>query len=517
MPPITKSSMQAVAQKALEEQAEDCKSKYVPVTIDFAAIEKEVSERKAKLVNSLEDVGTRKYQQDACDFFSIKPFIERVNSAVVGNLLYDAVKKCGDDFLANEGWGSLKNWGSTLVTAVIDSKNNHIYVANIGDSRAILVTKQKNGTYKCQRLTPCHQPTRKDEKDRLEKLDKNCLKQEDGYIKVKNGKIAVSRSIGDYTKRGNLITHEPEISITAFDPEVENYLIVGSDGVFANSYLCEYDVSALFLQMRKHFPRGNLSVYIPSVLIAAVKAKDALREVSSQDNMFVQAVNLGQLRGRPEYDIALILADAHGSPDKVAGNVLFDPLRKELTTNFNQLYALTHMTDDLRVIRASFPPTAQNLKQVFDVLHKLLYNLIEEKVKKELSQYPNVEDFMQQITSRSPIGVIKRDLINCLTVILDPNKQKEDKALAINKFSSAIPFFVNVLPELIPRLTQFIMAAMAFISTDPLMNVCVTGELAAASLRFSALREKVASPLHTPTLMERTSEDGYIVQPTLCA
>ena len=59
--------------------------------------------------------------------------------------------------------------GTTLVAAYI--KHNNIVVANVGDSRAILV--KRSGSYKC--MSNDHKPNRPDERQRVESLGGHVL------------------------------------------------------------------------------------------------------------------------------------------------------------------------------------------------------------------------------------------------------------------------------------------------------------------------------------------------------
>lgn len=126
---------------------------------------------------------------------------------------------------ARDGW---KN-GTTAVTAFILSRT--IYVANAGDSEAIMGQKQADGSYKPVVLSHKHKPTDKDEKERIRAAG--------GHVVFGRlfGDLAVSRSLGDpdYKKplsEANYISAEPHVSATELLTDKDEFLIIGCDGVW---------------------------------------------------------------------------------------------------------------------------------------------------------------------------------------------------------------------------------------------------------------------------------------------
>lgn len=451
-----------------------------------------------------------------------------INPGAVGQTLYDAVKKVGDDFFEAQKKGRLPDWGTTLVAAFVDSNNHAVYVANIGDSRAMLVTREKDGSYKCQRLTTCHQPNKTDEYDRLSRLNPACLKTNDGYI---NGNIAISRSIGDYKKdpTGKLVTNEPEISMVSFDPNQETYLILGSDGIFSSAYLCELEVSYLFSQMRKIWPQGDLSRYIGLTFEVAVIQKYRLGKVSKLDNMCTQVMNVNRLRNIASGDNFLMMLDGHGNPVNVAGDILFESLEKQIKDDFNQLYTqesnrvdlitlkVESLMADLKQLKVALPIKAKVLHDAWDDLYEKLYNLMTSLVKESIP-YHEMEQIMQSIIPKSAVGMVKKELIDGVSIIVNPKIEKLEKAKAIYSLMQAISLHLSSVPSICGSMMQFTAAAMALISDDPLMQICVGGEQLSRQTSLSYLG-LISSPLHTsaPALSDTTFEGGYVVQPSLLA
>uniref|UniRef100_A0A7S3IWR6 PPM-type phosphatase domain-containing protein n=1 Tax=Strombidium inclinatum TaxID=197538 RepID=A0A7S3IWR6_9SPIT len=107
----------------------------------------------------------------------------------------------------------------------------HMFCANVGDSRAAL---SRNGT--AWNLSYDHKPQRPDE---IERIKKN-----DGVIEFGRvgAKLAITRAFGDFEfkiqiedgneVRKNYITSEPEIRRFDLDIFEDEFIVMGSDGLF---------------------------------------------------------------------------------------------------------------------------------------------------------------------------------------------------------------------------------------------------------------------------------------------
>ena len=111
--------------------------------------------------------------------------------------------------MAKEGSNELQSRsGSTVISALVTP--THIFVANCGDSRSVLV--RSNTAVK---MSDDHKPYNEGEKDRIEKAG--------GLVCSRrvNGDLAVSRSLGDFAYKTNTertaaqqqISAEPEITV----------------------------------------------------------------------------------------------------------------------------------------------------------------------------------------------------------------------------------------------------------------------------------------------------------------
>ncbi|XP_044976371.1 probable protein phosphatase 2C 7 isoform X2 [Hordeum vulgare subsp. vulgare] len=110
--------------------------------------------------------------------------------------------------------------GSTASTAILI--DNHLYVANVGDSRAVI---SKAG--KAIALSDDHKPDRSDERERIENA--GGVVTFSGTWRV-GGVLAMSRAFGDRLLK-RFVVAEPEIQEQEIDDELE-YLILASDGLW---------------------------------------------------------------------------------------------------------------------------------------------------------------------------------------------------------------------------------------------------------------------------------------------
>lgn len=130
-----------------------------------------------------------------------------------------------DVMLFDESWGE-QMAGSTAVTVLI--KNNKLYCANAGDSRAIACI---NG--EAQPLSVDHKPNNEAESKRINDAG--------GWVEFNrvNGNLALSRALGDFVfKRNNAKGPEDQI-VTAY-PDVETrditedyeFILLACDGIW---------------------------------------------------------------------------------------------------------------------------------------------------------------------------------------------------------------------------------------------------------------------------------------------
>ena len=132
-----------------------------------------------------------------------------------------------DNFFLNNING---NDGSTANVLFCDKNNNTCYLANTGDSRAILC--KKNG--QVSQISEDHKPDIPKEKRLIE--------NKGGFVKNgrTNGNLAMSRAFGDKNLK-NVITVEPDIY--QFSSNNVKFIVQGSDGLFdvmRNNEICNF-------------------------------------------------------------------------------------------------------------------------------------------------------------------------------------------------------------------------------------------------------------------------------------
>ena len=120
------------------------------------------------------------------------------------------------EFMKEGGGG-----GACCVTALIQQGN--LVVSNAGDCRAVM---SRGGV--AEVLTSDHQPSREDEKQRIEALGGyvDCCR---GVWRIQ-GSLAVTRGIGDMELKKWVIA-EPETTVLPIKPDFE-FLILASDGLW---------------------------------------------------------------------------------------------------------------------------------------------------------------------------------------------------------------------------------------------------------------------------------------------
>ena len=116
--------------------------------------------------------------------------------------------------------------GTTAICALIS--RTHIFIANLGDSRAILC---RSGAVYFS--TQDHKPNNPEEKQRIQEAGGNVM------IDRVNGALAVSRALGDYEYKQlagkksteQLVSPLPEVTVKMLDPNDE-FLVLACDGVW---------------------------------------------------------------------------------------------------------------------------------------------------------------------------------------------------------------------------------------------------------------------------------------------
>eukprot|EP00933_Yihiella_yeosuensis_P019704 TRINITY_DN1591_c0_g1_i7.p1 TRINITY_DN1591_c0_g1~~TRINITY_DN1591_c0_g1_i7.p1 ORF type:complete len:465 (-),score=71.55 TRINITY_DN1591_c0_g1_i7:389-1783(-) len=123
--------------------------------------------------------------------------------------------------------------GSTAVVAAVDFLSREVIVANVGDSRAILIREGKAIS-----LTEDHKPENAGERNRIRAAGGKVIKM--GPCHRVDGNLNLSRALGDFNLKSNLalpadkqkVIAYPDITRTAFKGGPGELLVVACDGLF---------------------------------------------------------------------------------------------------------------------------------------------------------------------------------------------------------------------------------------------------------------------------------------------
>nr|XP_020140131.1 protein phosphatase 1K, mitochondrial [Microcebus murinus] len=113
----------------------------------------------------------------------------------------------------------------TTATVALLRDGIELVVASVGDSRAILCRKGKP-----MKLTTDHTPERKDEKERIKKCGGFIAWNSLGQPHV-NGRLAMTRSIGDLDLKSSGVIAEPETKRIKLHHADDSFLVLTTDGI----------------------------------------------------------------------------------------------------------------------------------------------------------------------------------------------------------------------------------------------------------------------------------------------
>lgn len=142
-----------------------------------------------------------------------------INKIDVQKVLYDSFKS----IINNIPNKTSMSTGSTAL--VILRHNDKLWVANVGDTRAIM-----NDGLNVIQLSNDHKPNETKEYKRITSLGGKVIKAFPGDVYRVNGVLAVSRAIGDFSL-SPYVTWKPEITTFSIR-EHNHYIFMATDGVW---------------------------------------------------------------------------------------------------------------------------------------------------------------------------------------------------------------------------------------------------------------------------------------------
>ena len=175
---------------------------------------------------------------------SLSSFCQYVNKNNIGNSQDEAEESVFD----------IEYSGSTCVSILLKEKNiKKIYVANVGDSRVIIIKElnNQNRDWIPLQLSRDHKPTEEDEAQRILEYDGEIEKIEDDdgnwtgplrvWVKGSDGPgLAMTRSFGDEVGASVGVISVPEVSEYKVKDE-DRAIIIASDGLW--EYMDNKDVT----------------------------------------------------------------------------------------------------------------------------------------------------------------------------------------------------------------------------------------------------------------------------------
>lgn len=252
----------------------------------FNLLQKYLNSKHNLNIGYFTNIGRRDYQEDRLSIFNnLEHYVSAVYDGHAGNkcstylknnfykpftknlIKLSPIKALFKTFLELDNKflkSTSSNDGSTANVLYFDKKTNICYLANTGDSRAILY--RNNG--KVEQISEDHKPNLSKEKRRIIKMG--------GFVKDNrtNGNLAMSRAFGDKFLK-DVLTVEPDIF--KFGKSNVRYILQASDGLFdvmSNREICNFINTRLTKKKHPHDIARELVTY-------------AIKNRYSQDNTSV--------------------------------------------------------------------------------------------------------------------------------------------------------------------------------------------------------------------------------------
>lgn len=198
--------------------------------------------------------------------------------------------------------------GSTACVAFI-ADGDHLTVANVGDSRAILLRRVPSGALVADGITVDHKPTLPAETRRvlLAGGRVHALSYADGAdgpVRVWLGRedspgLAMSRSIGDSVGKRAGVSAEPDVYTCTLDPAADAFLVLASDGLWE---FCSGDDVACTIARAEASARENAGDAAPPAILQ-----------TALEMLVDQATALWQANDDSIDDISIVIGEIGGA------------------------------------------------------------------------------------------------------------------------------------------------------------------------------------------------------------
>ncbi|XP_005101909.1 integrin-linked kinase-associated serine/threonine phosphatase 2C [Aplysia californica] len=207
----------------------------------------------------------------------------------IKKVLRDAFKKTDEDFL-KEATKNKPSWKDGTTAVMVVGINDTLYIANLGDSKAILCRyKESEGKHVAIPLTADHNPTVYEERMRIQKAG--------GFVKEGRvmGQLEVARSIGDGPYKNHGVTCVPDIRRCQLT-ENDRFLMIACDGLW-KIYTAEESIQTALNVLEDKKTEGTERKSAEDVrydLACSRLASSAVLRLSG-DNVTVMLVSVNQL------------------------------------------------------------------------------------------------------------------------------------------------------------------------------------------------------------------------------
>jgi len=202
----------------------------------------------------------------------------------------ETFKKTDEDFI-NHARRQKPSWKDGTTATVLLFVNNTLYIANVGDSKAILCRQGENDKLSAVTLTKDHEPTAYEERMRIQKAGGSVR---DGRVL---GSLEVSRSIGDGQYKRCGVSCVPDIRRCVLSCH-DRFVVLACDGLWK---VCQPDevvriVDEALKDTSLQAVEGAKSTLEVRCEAACHRlAMEAVRKLSG-DNVTVLLIHIGELR-----------------------------------------------------------------------------------------------------------------------------------------------------------------------------------------------------------------------------
>ncbi|XP_070580706.1 TGF-beta-activated kinase 1 and MAP3K7-binding protein 1-like [Ptychodera flava] len=167
------------------------------------------------------------------------------------------------------------NGGTTAIVTLI--VNNKLYVANVGDSRAILVRADEEGHLKVQQLSVDHNMHNEDELLRLSHLGLNTEKIRQAGRQL--GNCETTRSIGDYSVKGGYKDFDL-LSVAHSEPVIADPEIIGGLPIDESCYFLLMYTNGLYKSLEESTDTKQVNYEIANMVAAEFTIQTTLNGVA---------------------------------------------------------------------------------------------------------------------------------------------------------------------------------------------------------------------------------------------